>query len=135
MTSANLLIVLIVGTAVGALTGLGLSGYFGNQLYLAILAGFLGTIIGALARNFIMARRTGVGPDDSRTPLLVIVYAAIASLVSSAAALEIAQQSHLEDSPVWIGTLAGLFAAILMAMLMITYHTHPGEMPKLRSRH
>jgi tellurite resistance protein TehA-like permease len=135
MTSANLLIVLIVGTAVGALTGLGLSGYFGNQLYLAILAGFLGTIIGALARNFIMARRTGVGPDDSRTPLLVIVYAAIASLVSSAAALEIAQQSHIEDSPVWIGTLAGLFAAILMAMLMITYHTHPGEMPKLRSRH
>jgi tellurite resistance protein TehA-like permease len=135
MTSANLLIVLIVGTAVGALTGLGLSGYFNNQLYLAILAGFLGTIIGALARNFIMARRTGVGPDDSRTPLLVIVYAAIASLVSSAAALEIAQQSHLEDSPVWIGTLAGLFAAILMAMLMITYHTHPGEMPKLRSRH
>ena len=59
MTSANLLIVIIVGTVVGALTGLGLGGYFGNQLYLAILAGFLGTIIGALARNFIMARRSG----------------------------------------------------------------------------
>jgi hypothetical protein len=40
--SANLLIVLIVGTVVGALTGLGLGGYFGNQLYLAILAGFSG---------------------------------------------------------------------------------------------
>jgi len=57
----------------------------------------------------------------------------LGSLAASAAALEIAQQSHLEDSPVWIGTLAGLFAAILMAMLMITYHTYPGEMPKLRS--
>ncbi len=66
--------------------------------------------------------------------MLVIVYAAVASLAGSAAALEVAQQSHLEDSPVWIGTLAGLFSAILMAMLMITYHTHPGEMPKLRSR-
>jgi hypothetical protein len=29
--------------------------------------------------------------------------------------------------------LGRLFAAILMAMLMITYHTHTGEMPKLRS--
>jgi hypothetical protein len=27
-----------------------------------------------------------------------------------------------------------LFAAILMAMLMITYHTHPGQTPTLRSR-
>ena len=132
MTSANLLIVLIVGTVVGALVGLGLGGYFGNQLYLAILAGFLGTILGGFARNFIMARGSG-GSDELRTPGLVIVYAAVASLAASAAALEIAQQSHLEDSPVWIGTLAGLFAAILMAMLMITYHTHPGHMPKLRS--
>jgi tellurite resistance protein TehA-like permease len=133
MTSANLLIVLIVGIVVGALVGLGLGGYFGNQLYLAILAGFLGTIIGGLARNYIMVRRTG-GSDEERTPLLVIVFAAIASLAGSSAALEVAQQSHLEDSSVWIGTLAGLFSAILMAMLMIVYHTHPGEMPKLRSR-
>jgi tellurite resistance protein TehA-like permease len=132
MTSANLLIVLIVGIAVGALVGLGLGGYFGNQLYLAILAGFLGTIIGGLARNYIMVRGTG-GSDEARTPLLVIVLAAIASLAGSSAALEVAQQSHLEDSSVWIGTLAGLFSAILMAMLMIVYHTHPGEMPKLRS--
>ena len=127
MTSANLLIVLIVGTVVGAWSGLGLGGYFGNQLYLAILAGFLGTIIGGLARNFIMARRSGAGSDESRTPMLVIVYAAIASLAGSSAAMEVAQRSHLEGSPVWIGTLAGLFSAILMAMLMITYHTHPGR--------
>ncbi len=132
MTSANLLIVLIVGTVVGALTGLGLGSFFGNQLYLAILAGFLGTIIGGLARNFIMARQSGAG-SDSRTPMLVIVYAAIASLAGSSAAMEVAQQSEVSAS-VWIGTLAGLFSAILMALLMITYHTHPGEAPKLRSR-
>jgi tellurite resistance protein TehA-like permease len=131
MTSANLLIVLIVGIVVGALVGLGLGGYFGNQLYLAILAGFLGTIIGAAVRNFIMTRRSGRA-DESRTPGLVIAYAAVASLAASAAALEVAQQSHLEGSPVWIGTLAGLFASILMAMLMIAYHTRPGETPRLR---
>ena len=132
MTSANLLIVLIVGTVVGALTGLGLGSFFDNQLYLAILAGFLGTIIAGIVRNFIMTRGSGVGADDSRTPLLVIVYAAIASLAGSSAAMEVAQQSEVSAS-VWIGTLAGLFSAILMALLMITYHTHPGEAPKLRS--
>jgi tellurite resistance protein TehA-like permease len=130
MTSANLLIVLIVGTVVGALTGLGLGSFFGNQLYLAILAGFLGTIIGGMARNFIMARGSGAGPNDSRTPTLVIVYSAIASLAGSSAAMEVAQQSEVSAS-VWIGTLAGLFSAILMALLMITYHTNPGEAPKL----
>ena len=134
MTSASLLIVLIVGIAVGAVTGLAIGGSI-DALYLAFLAGFLGTIIGAVARNFIMSRRSGAGADDSRTHVLVIVYAAVASLAASAAALEIAQRSHLEGSPVWVGTLlAGLFAAILMAMLMITYHTHPGQMPKLHSR-
>ena len=130
MTSANLLIVLIVGTVVGALTGLGLGSFFGNQLYLAILAGFLGTIIGGMARNFIMARGSGAGSDTSRTPTLVIVYSAIASLAGSSAAMEVAQQSEVSAS-VWIGTLAGLFSAILMALLMITYHTNPGEAPKL----
>lgn len=131
MTSASLLIVLLVATAVGAVTGLAVGTSLGS-LSLAILAGFLGTIIGAVVRNLILARGAGVGPDDSRTPWVVIVYAAVASLAASAAALEIAQRSGLSGSPVWIGTLAGLFAAILLAMLMVTYHTMPGETPKLR---
>jgi protein-S-isoprenylcysteine O-methyltransferase Ste14 len=123
--------VLSVGTAVGAITGLAVGTSLGG-LSLAILAGFLGTTIGAVVRNFIVSRAAGMGPDDARTPWLVIVYAAVASLAASAAALELAKRSDLADSPVWIGTLAGLFAAILMAMLMITYHTKPGEMPKPR---
>jgi hypothetical protein len=28
--------------------------------------------------------------------------------------------------------MAGLFASILLSLLMITYHTNPGEAPKLR---
>jgi hypothetical protein len=133
MTSASLLIVLIVGTVVGALTGLAIGTSLGG-LSVAVLAGFLGTVAGAIARNFIISRGVGAGPDDSRTPMLVIVYAAIASLAASAGALELAQRSDLGDSRIWIGTLAGLFAAIVMAMLMITYHTKPGEAPMVRSR-
>ena len=132
MTSASLLIVLFIGTAVGALIGLTIGSGM-EPLYLAIVAGFLGTIIGAVARNMIMVRGSGSGPDDSRTPLLVIVYSAVASLAGSAAALEVARRSDLASSAVWIGALAGLFSAILLAMLMITYHTNPGEAPKIRS--
>jgi hypothetical protein len=131
MTSASVLIVLLVGTAVGAITGLAVGTALGS-LSLAVLAGFLGIIVGVVVRNFIVARGVGIGPDDSRTPLVVIVFGAVASLAASTAALELAKRSDLAGSPVWIGTLAGLFAAILMAMLMVTYSTNPGETPKLR---
>ena len=130
MTSANLLIVLFVSTVVGALTGL-VAGPMQNPLYLAILAGFLGVICAGILRNLIVFSGAGIGADESRTPVLVIIYSAIASLAGSSAALEVARLSTLQDSPVWIGTLAGLFSAILMAMLMITYHTYPGEQPML----
>jgi hypothetical protein len=131
MTSANLLVVLLVGTVVGALAGLGLGGIIANPWYLAIVAGFLGTIAGGIARDFIVRRGGGLGPDSSRTPTLVLVYAAVASLAGSSAALEVVDHSGVA-SPVWIGTLAGLFSAILMAMLMITYYTTPGHAPTLR---
>ena len=87
------------------------------------------------------ARSAGIGATElgSYIWMLALIISATPSpngspLAASAAALELAKRSDLADSPVWIGTLAGLFAAILMAMLMITYHTKPGEMPKLRSR-
>src|SRR5262249_51228564 len=83
--------------------------------------------------NFILARGAGLGPDDSRTPVVVMVFAAVASLGAGSLALEVAEHSGLGDSSVWIGTLAGLFASILLAMLMVTYHTHPGQTPRLRS--
>ena len=139
MTSLNLLIVLIVSTVVGALTGLALGGVVDN-LYLALIAGILATTIAGIVRNTIMTR---VGPDpelegmpqlgmpqlmiiysavaiDRSIPLQVIAYAAFASLAGSLAAVQIATQSELTSS-VLIGTLAGLFSGILMAMLLLAY--------------
>jgi uncharacterized membrane protein YeiH len=133
MTSASLLIVLFVGTVVGALTGLVVGGAFGADS-LAILAGFLGAVAGVVVRNLIIAKGAGVGPDDSKTPVLVAVYAIIASLAGSLAAKETLDVSEL-TAPVGVGALAGLFSAVLLAMLMITYHTNPGEPPKLRKRY
>jgi hypothetical protein len=131
MTSASLLIVLLVGTAVGAVTGLALSS-FTNGLFITFVAGLLATLIGAAVRNYIMRKGSGQGPDDRKTPGLVDIFSAIASLAGSSAAIEVARLSEVM-APVWLGTLAGLFSAILLAMLLITYHTTPGEMPKLRS--
>jgi hypothetical protein len=113
--------VLFVGTVVGAVTGLVVGGSF-NPDGLAILAGFLGALIAVMVRNFIIAKGAGVGPDDSRTPVLVVVFALVASLAGSLAAKEVTDLAELM-APVGLGTLAGLFSAFLLSMLMITYHT------------
>jgi drug/metabolite transporter (DMT)-like permease len=127
MTSANILIVLVVGLVVGALTGVVLNGMVGD-LSLAIIAGFLAAIIGALARSTIMGSRSGAGPDPSRIPLIVTVYAAVASLGGSSIALEIATHSHdLMSTAVWIGALAGLFSTIILTILLLTYEMKPAE--------
>lgn len=132
MTSASLLIVLFIGTVVGAVTGLVVGGSFGPD-YLAILAGFLGALVAVIVRNLIVAQGIGVGPDDSKTPVLVVLYALIASIAGGLAAKEVWDFSEL-SAAVGLGALAGLFAAILLAMLMITYHTHPGHPATLKKR-
>jgi hypothetical protein len=103
MTSINLIIVLIVGTVVGALTGLAIGGLV-DQLYLAMIAGFLATIIAGIVHNTIMTR---VGPEaelegmplermppsvtiDRRIPLRMIAYSALASLAGSTSAVLVA---------------------------------------------
>jgi uncharacterized membrane protein len=126
MTSANILIVLIVALVVGALTGVVLNGTVGD-LSLAIIAGFVATIIGGIARKTIMGSGSGVGPDVTRIPLIATLYAAVASLGGSSVALEIATHSHdLMSTAVWIGALAGLFSTILATMLMLTYEMKTG---------
>lgn len=130
MTSANLLIVLLVGTIVGVLTGL-VVGHSIPIWYLTINAGFLAAIIAAVVRNLIVARGAGQGPDDARTPWVVVIFALIASLATDLAALEVARLSGSE-APVWVGALAGLFASAMLGILLITYHTKPGETPTLR---
>jgi putative effector of murein hydrolase len=86
-----------------------------------------------IVRNLAIARGAGVGPDDSKTPGLVVVYAIIASLAGSLAAKEVTDFSEL-TAPVALGALAGLFSACLLGLLMITYHTHPGHPPVLKKR-
>ncbi len=132
MTSASLLIVLFVGTVVGALTGLVL-GLGSGALVLAIVAGFVACLVALVVRHFLLNQLAGVGRDDTKTPGLVIIYAIIASLAGSLAAKEVSDFSEIA-APTGIGSLAGLFSTLLLAMLLITYHTYPGHPPTLMKR-
>ena len=135
MTSVNLLIVLIVGALVVTFTGLVLGGVVDN-LYLAMIAGILATIVAGIVRNTIMTRVTpeleleGMPLERlpqaqllsiySAIPLRMIAYSALASLAGSASAVLVATQSGVTSSAL-IGTLAGLFSGILMAILLLAY--------------
>ena len=127
MTSARLLLVLFVGTVVGAVTGMVVGPGFGT-VYLAILAGFLGCLSAVIVRNLM-----GLQPDDAKTPWQVTICAIVASLAGSLAAKEVSDFSEIA-APAGIGALAGLFAALLLAMLMISYHTQPGHPLKLKKK-
>jgi hypothetical protein len=71
MTSVNLLIVLIVGTVVGAFTGLALGGLV-SDLYLAMIAGILATIVaGAPTLDPAMSPRRIIRPNAIRAAAMV----------------------------------------------------------------
>jgi len=125
MISTSLLVVLIVSIIVGGATGMVLDGVLSGTA-LAIVAGFLAVIAAAFARNMIVHRGIGVGPDDSSLPAVIITYAVVASLAGSLAAAEIVEtELHLPNS--MLGVFSGLFSGILMALLMLTYHMNPDK--------
>lgn len=125
VTSASLIVIILVASAVGAVVG-GVLGQVGLDVVpLAIISGFVATVAAVVVRNELINRLSGAGPDDFRIPMVVAVYAVIASLAGSLAGKEILDNMGGEYSPVWIGTVAGLVSAILMSLLMITYHMYP----------
>ena len=74
--------------------------------------------------SVLLNRVTGVGPDDFRVPMVIVVFSVIAAIAGSLASKEVLDQIA-EFNPVWIGTMAGLTSAILMSLLMVTYYMNP----------
>ena len=126
MIAVNLLIVLSLCSVVGAFTGLMLGGLVGD-LYLAIIAGVLATAVAVAARNIRIPQLVVIYSTlaiERRIPLRVIICSAIASLVGSAAAVQVATMTDFTSS-VMIGAFAGLFAGILMMMMVMIYDRTP----------
>ncbi len=123
-TSMSIIILLLIATAVGALVGLMLGGVITGSRTLAITAGLIATLVASIARYKLVFLGAGVGPDDSKVPGVVVVNAAIASIAGSLAAHDIAGHIASPPTPVIMGTFAGLLSAVLLALLMVTYHAN-----------
>jgi hypothetical protein len=124
VTSASLLVVLVVSTAIGALVGLAVGGSL-EPLPLAVIAGFLGTVAAGIVRNTLLIDAWGAaGVEDAGTPMVVITYAAVASLAGSLAADRIALLIGAMPAIV-TGGFAGLLSAVLLGLLMVTYRMNP----------
>ena len=129
MVSINFFLVLIFCSVVGAFTGLVLGDLVG-PLYLAMIAGVLATIIAVAARNFRLPQLVVVYSAlaiERPIPSRVIIYSIITALIAGAAAMGIANEANLTSS-VTIGALGGLFAGLLMTMLMMVYDTAHGHL-------
>jgi hypothetical protein len=125
ITSASLLVVTLVATAMGGFTGLALEG-IAHPVSIAILAGLIGTLVAGLVRNTLLISTWGAaGIEDVGTPSVVIRYAAVASLAGSLSAVRIMSASVAPDWPPLTGALAGLLSAGLMGLLIVIYRMQP----------
>ena len=124
VTTASLLVVLVVSTAMGTLVGLALSETIAPGL-LALCAGALGAIAAGIVRNTLLVKAWGaVSVEDAGTPFAIVVSATLASFAGSLAADRIA--IYVGTMPgVVLGALAGLFSALLLGLLMIVYRMNP----------
>jgi hypothetical protein len=125
MTSANILIVLIVATIVGGLVGVMLDSSV-SVFTLALAAGFLGIIAAAVVRNYVLVKLASSGPDVSGVPSLVVVFSLVASIAGSLAAEDISETILHLDAGV-LGAFAALLSSVLMVLLMVTYHMNPDK--------
>jgi len=121
VTSASLIVIILVAAAVGAAVG-GMLGPNFDPPVLAVISGFIATIVAVLVRNELINRISGAGPNDFKIPMVVAVFAIIASLAGSLGGKELLDDFGGTYSPVWVGTVAGIGSALLMSMLMITYY-------------
>lgn len=122
--SASLIIVILVGAAVGALVALFLQGAGLGPRTVALISGFIAVLVATVVRYKLIVRGAGVGPDESRIPGLIVTYAAVASIAGSLAAHDLYGFLAADLGAILLGALAGLLSAILMGMLMVTYHTN-----------
>jgi hypothetical protein len=125
VTSASLIVVILIGAAVGAMVGGILGTTELSQPLIALASGFIATVVAVIVRNKLLYRLSGAGPDDARMPTLVGVFAVIASIAGSLAAKEILDDAGGTFTGVWLGTVAGIGSAVLMSLLLITYHMYP----------
>lgn len=124
VTTASLLVIILVSTVVGAVAGLALSEWLSVTL-VAIIAGFLGTMGAAWLRNTLLVQVwEAKGVEDTGTPIAVVIYAAVASLAGSLAVDRVGLFAGAVPGVV-TGAFAGLVASALFVLLVVAYRMNP----------
>lgn len=128
MTAVNFFIVLVLCSVIGAFTGLMLGDAVGN-LSLAIIAGFIATVVAVAARNIKIPQLVVIYSAlaiERPIPLRLAIYSVITSLIGGAAAIGIASTANVTSS-VTIGSMGGFFAGLLIAILLTVYEMNRYE--------
>ena len=79
VATVSMLVMLTVGTAIGALVGLFLGHTFHHAI-VAIIAGMAGTFVAVIAQNALVHRQIGVGTDEEPIPMVIMVCGLIAAV-------------------------------------------------------
>src|SRR6185312_8810844 len=120
--TASALVVILVGTAAGALIGVILGDFVGSDVTLAIISSVLALLAALIFRRYSIGRLVS-DPDPIGLPRVLLVNGILSSLIGGLAAYELSViMLNPLPSPL-IGSLSGLLAAILMTMLMVAYHS------------
>ena len=92
VTSASLIVVIVVAAAVGATVG-GILGNYVPAVAVALGSGFMATVVAVIVRNTLVNRFSGAGPDQGRIPAVVAVFGVIGSIAGSLAGKELLDQA------------------------------------------
>jgi len=120
-----MLVMTLAGIATGIVTGMVLEGAMSGPA-IAIAAGLVAAIASVFARHMVVVRNGLPGPDHSSLTSITIVFSLVAALAGGLAAEEVTD--HLLHLPhKLVGGFAGLFSAMLMAILLTAYHMNPDK--------
>lgn len=131
MMSASVFIIIIGGVFAGGVTGRLLDGLV-PELVLALIAGFIATIVGAIVCNYVIGRLPYTKSNVARMPVAVIVYSLVGSIAGSLAGYELAVLGGHPFSSGIVGTLAGVLSAVIMVLLMLTYRMDPTHLARVK---
>ena len=105
VTSASLIVVIVVAAAVGAIVG-GILGDYAPPVAIALAAGIVATVVAVIVRNKLVHRLSGAGPDEGRIPVVVAVFGIIGSIAGSLAGKEVSTRP-VAPILLWVGDCGG----------------------------
>ena len=121
VVTASALVLILVGSAAGALIGMILDTFDIRRPLLAVVTAVLALLAAELGRHFSIGLLIA-GPAPVELPRVVFANGIIASLIGGLAAHTLGVIAFGSSSAILIGSLSGLLASLLMVLLMVTFH-------------